>query len=57
VPHPATSTRIRHSSEMFTQVNHLFRPYHHTGHVTTVGQLVQSSRDRRRYDGRHGSLT
>ena len=58
VPHPATSTWIRHSSEMFTQVNHLFRPYrHHTGHVTTVGQLVQTSRDRRRYDSRHGSLT
>jgi hypothetical protein len=30
---------------MLTQVNHLFHPCcHHTGHVTTVGQLIQSRR-------------
>jgi hypothetical protein len=58
VPHPATSTWIRHPSEMFTQVNHLLHPCrHHTRHVIRAGQLVQRGRDRGRYSSRHGSLT
>ena len=48
MPHPSPSTRIRHHSEMFSQVNHLFRvTKHHARHIVKLGQLVQCGRDRR----------
>jgi hypothetical protein len=58
VPHPATSTRIWHHSEMFPQVSHLFRAdRHNPGYIARLGQLMQRSRDRRRCNSRHDSLT
>jgi hypothetical protein len=44
VPHPTSSTRIRHHSEMLSQVNHPFRSRHHTGYVIRTGQSMQCGR-------------